>query len=379
MGVEISQILNPGDCADSVHPHPGNFLQSKFWGLFKSRTGWDSYACTMMMSDGVRLEFLALRRKVGKLFTFLYVPFGLGELEQDTDRWIQLSSIGHAVSASLGGSDLFVRFDLPWTIHENSADRDGHSDDSDAIGGSEVVKGIDVQVPDTVILDLSKNEEDILAGMKPKWRYNIRLSEKKGILVSDEGEEALSEFMQLYQETARRDKIAIHPLSYYRELFYTVSQLQEETQRGGRNTSACPRIALYIARHEGEALAGIIVLELGDKATYLYGASSDKKRNLMPTYALQWHAIQSAKQRGAISYDFFGIPPMGADPSHPMAGLYLFKTGFGGDIVHRRGAYDVMLHPAAYHVFRTSEALRLLWHKRIKKGFWRLFRVFISS
>jgi len=245
----------------------------------------------------------------------------------------------------LGKADIFIRFDLPWSV----------SPVLDSIKGSGLYKGTDIQVPDTVMLDITKSEEELLAGMKPKWRYNIRLSQKKGVSVKDEGILGLPTFMDLYKQTAGRDKIAIHSESYYRTLFETVSEVSSESG---------PRLSLYVARHKGEALAGIIVLHMGKRATYLYGASSDKRRNLMPTYALQWHAITEAKRRGEQVYDFFGIPPDGHDASHPMAGLFLFKTGFGGEIVHHCGAYDVALHPIVYWMFRVGEGLRLIWYKK---------------
>ncbi len=370
--IHVKPLLNPRDCVDSVVPH--TFLQSKFWGLFKSRTGWNSYSCNIHLSDRTRLELLVLRRHIGKLFCFLYVPFGLSEVESAPDRWVLLSDIGRALGDQVGGNNLFVRFDLPWLVRDGFSANDHIENQTDELKKRKIAKGVDIQVPDTVVLDLSKPEEDILIGMKPKWRYNIRLSEKKGISVSEEGERGLAEFMRLYQATARRDKIAIHSYPYYQQLFATVSHIQAESNAGALPKTAIPKLNLYIARHEGEALAGIIVLELGDNATYLYGASSGRKRNLMPTYALQWHAILAAKHRGVTSYDFFGIPPGAEDPDHPMAGLYLFKTGFGGDIIHRIGAYDVMLHPLLYPVFRCIESLRLLWYKKVKKGIRKILR-----
>jgi hypothetical protein len=304
---------------------------------------------------------LVLRKRFARFFTFLYVPFGAAELETLPQRGEALATLGMAIGRSLGGTDVFIRFDLPWSA--SSA-----PDPTRELG---LHKGADVQVPDTVILDITRGEEELLAGMKPKWRYNIRLSQKRGVSVKDEGIAGLPVFMGLYKETARRDKIAIHPESYYRALFETASEV---------SSASGPHLSLYVARYGEEALASIIVLHMGKRATYLYGASSEKHRNLMPTYALQWCAIREAKRRGAETYDFFGIPPDGHDASHPMAGLFLFKTGFGGDIVHRCGAYDVALHPVFYRMFRIGERLRLFWHKRIKKTAGRLFHsVFKSS
>jgi lipid II:glycine glycyltransferase (peptidoglycan interpeptide bridge formation enzyme) len=216
-----------------------------------------------------------------------------------------------------------------------------------------------------VLLDLGKAEEDILAGMKPKWRYNIRLAEKKGVVAEDRGPGALGEFYRLYEATARRDRIALHPLRYYERLFSLASDYP--LAEGGLK----PDLHLWVASHEGEALAAIVALYRGRRAVYLYGASSDVKRNLMPAYALQWAAIRAAKAAGCTEYDLYGIPPTD-ESAHAMAGLYRFKTGFGGSIVHRSGSWDYPLKPLLYGAFRAAEAART-WYfkdfrKRTKKG-----------
>ncbi|MGL4987163.1 MAG: lipid II:glycine glycyltransferase FemX, partial [Treponemataceae bacterium] len=104
-----------------------------------------------------------------------------------------------------------------------------------------------------------------------------------------------------------------------------------------------------------------------EEAVYLYGASSNEKRNLMPAYLLQWVAIKDAKESGCIQYDFYGIPPTD-DINHPMHGLYRFKTGFGGRIVHRVGSFDIPFS-IFYLPFRLAESLRSFWFKKIKKIF----------
>jgi lipid II:glycine glycyltransferase (peptidoglycan interpeptide bridge formation enzyme) len=114
---------------------------------------------------------------------------------------------------------------------------------------------------------------------------------------------------------------------------------------------------LYIARHEGDDLAAIMALFRGKQATYLYGASSNIKRNLMAPYALQWRAMQDAKIFGCEVYDLFGIPP-DESPGHPMAGLYRFKTGFGGRIARRPGCWDYPYRPVLHALFSGAENLR---------------------
>jgi hypothetical protein len=126
-----------------------------------------------------------------------------------------------------------------------------------------------------------------------------------------------------------------------------------------------PLVTLYIASHEGSDLAAIITLFTKDEAIYLYGCSSNEKRNLMPAYLVQWTAICDAKKFDSKIYDFYGIPPTN-DEGHPMHGLYLFKTGFGGKLVHRPGTFDVPLS-AMYGFYTMAEKLRAVYHKKFLK------------
>jgi lipid II:glycine glycyltransferase (peptidoglycan interpeptide bridge formation enzyme) len=213
-----------------------------------------------------------------------------------------------------------------------------------------------VQAPDTVLIDLTAPAEGILGRMNPKWRYNIRLAPRKGVAVRRAGEEELPVFYALFQETARRDGIAIHSPDYYRSLF-----------AHARDYPGKQELRLYLAEEGGEALGAIITLFRETEGVYLYGASSDRRRNLMASYALQWRAISDARVEGCQNYDLFGIPPS-ADPAHPMAGLYRFKTGFGGRIIHRSGSWDYPCRPLGAFLFRGLEKIRKSRRDRKKKA-----------
>jgi lipid II:glycine glycyltransferase (peptidoglycan interpeptide bridge formation enzyme) len=241
---------------------------------------------------------------------------------------------------------VFIRFDPPWFVPETEGQNGNRAPSLKAPFRRAAA---DIQPPDTVLIDLRPSEEEILGAMKSKWRYNTGLAEKRGVKVSRPGEQGLPVFYRLLTETAARDGIAIHSMEYYQSLF---AECQEDARGGGK-----AELRLYTAEHEGEALAAIVVLCLGKTATYLYGASSNVKRNLMAPYALQWRAMRDAKESGCALYDMFGIPP-NDDPSHPMAGLYLFKTGFGGSIIHRSGSWDYPQRPLLYAMFRAAEGLR---------------------
>jgi len=321
---------------------PVSFLQTPLWAAFKEKYGWKAYYFRV---DSIFLSVLV--RTIRRLGSIAYVPMG-PEIVPISSRARRdlLTSLAKELKPLLPRDTVFIRFDPPW---EKSSGRSG------------IRKAVmDIQPPDTVILDLSVSEETLLGNMKPKWRYNIRIPEKKGVRVEsyegrDAMEKALPVFYTLYTETASRDGITIHSSRYYRDLFETVLEKKDALT-----------LRIYIARHDEDALAAIIVLFYREEATYLYGASTAKKRNMMPAYALQWQAIRDAKEAGCLRYDFYGIPPTD-DPAHPMHGLFRFKTGFGGRVVHRTGSLDIPLKPIRYRMYSVAEWLRLVWFKKIRK------------
>jgi lipid II:glycine glycyltransferase (peptidoglycan interpeptide bridge formation enzyme) len=299
-----------------------------------------------------------LERGLGAGYRFAYVPHGPDVQVEPAERTAFLAALSKELKPLISPRCMFIRYDPAWYSVEAPVANDVSiaSPERPQLG-SPLVKASDVQPPDTVVLEIQKADEELLAGMKPKWRYNVRLAEKKGVSVTAEGINALDEFYALYQTTAGRDHIGIHPKEYYTKLFSLGHSNPAEPK---------PELNLWVARFEGAALAAIITVFHGNEATYLYGASSDEHRNLMPAYALQWAAIKAARVAGCSTYDFYGIPPVD-DPAHAMSGLYRFKTGFGGGIRHYAGAWDYVLKPAVYTVFRAAERARLYWHKVVKK------------
>lgn len=314
------------------------FLQSGFWGRFKGAFGWTPRSFRFGAT-----HLLLLTRRVGPL-SFAYIPRGPADCgERSSSFWKDLC---HALIPLLPKSTLFIRIDMP--VYDSRSEDDLARP---SFGAPLVKSGADIQPPDTVLLDISQSEESIQAAMKPKTRYNIRLAYKKGVEVRECGAEGLPLWYDLYLETARRDRIAIHGRAYYEALF--------AVERAGG-------VHLLMAYAEGKPCAGIIVLLYGEKATYLYGASANEYRNYMPAYALQWEAILTAKRYGCRRYDLYGIPPSD-DPSHPMHGLYRFKTGFGGSILRYAGCWDYPVRPVLYRLYRCAETLRMTYYRKLKK------------
>ena len=326
-----------------------SFLQSGFWGSFKARFGWNARAFLAEWDSpgGETTPLLVIRRRMGPGFSLAYVPGG-PELPpgfpSSAGPGEALRELAEALRGFLPRNTALIRFDPPWFTEGDIP--------PPLLGKPFSRAAADVQPPDTVIVDLRPSGEAILRGMKPKWRYNIRLAEKKGVTVRRADEEGLDRFYALLRETAKRDGIAIHSRDYYGALFS-----HRRDYAGGGGSPGVPDIRLYLACHGGETLAAIITLFRKTAAVYLYGASSDHKRNLMAPYALQWRAMADARAEGCLEYDLYGIPPR-EDPSHPMAGLYRFKTGFGGRIIHRSGSWDYAYRPVLRHMFTAAEGAR---------------------
>ncbi|AEE16799.1 lipid II:glycine glycyltransferase FemX [Treponema brennaborense] len=344
--------------AESGYGKDIRFLQSSFWADFKAAHGWRAFrfACSKPLRFDASVLIRTFRVPLAGCVSVAYVPMGIDLPNSvipvpDPAEYAQLlKDFAHALKPSLPRHTLCMRFDPPIDLF-SPAERDAYA--AALTAARSCRKALqDIQPPDTVLLNLSHTEDELLENMKPKWRYNIRLAQKKGVAVRVGTPDDIDIFYDLYKTTAERDGIAIHAKTYYRDLL----------ERSGGDDI---RVTLYIASHEDTPLAAIITLFSSREAVYLYGASSNEKRNLMPAYLLQWTAVCDAKKYGAAFYDFYGMPPTD-DESHPMHGLYRFKTGFGGTIVHRPGSIDVPLS-GLYGAYACAERLRGFWHKKIKK------------
>ena len=357
-------------------PEPYHFLQTRFWASFKAMHGWTPYffegTATKADNSSIKFNITVLVRKLKSFISIAYIPLGIelpkaaretlaSDSEQKalyTDEYLfLLQDTARELKKLLPPTVFCIRFDPPIEFFTNEEREEYLRMYKKAYKGEKIClkkSPTDVQPPDTVLLALDKSEEELLSAMKPKWRYNIRLAEKKGVTVKAAGAESIDSFYKVFMETAARDRIAVHGKDYYKSLL--------ELSADGAHV----KTTLYIAEHEGETLAGIITLFTDTEAVYLYGASSDNKRNLMPAYLLQWTAIQDAKKFGSKVYDFYGIPPTD-DEHHPMHGLYRFKTGFGGTVVHRAGSFDMPVKPVLYAFYILLEKLRAFYFKKVRK------------
>jgi len=196
-----------------------------------------------------------------------------------------------------------------------------------------------IQFRNTVLINLTPTPETLLEAMKSKWRYNIRLAERKGVTIRPGGSEDIHLFYRMYSATAARDGFLIRPEAYYGDVW------QQFLKAGQAD--------MLLASVEGEVVGGLMLFIFGSTAWYMYGASTGQQRQLMPNHLLQWAAICRAKECGCLSYDMWGAPDI-FDETDRMHGVYRFKSGFGGQVVQGLGAFDFPVNPLLYRLFTSA-------------------------
>ena len=346
------------------HAYP-QFLQTSSWASLKNSFGWQATRVVVdgfSAGDGARRLIggasMLLRSAAG--ITLAYVPRGpvvdWGDVAQT--RTVVTAVREHA--RAMGASVLLVEPELP--------------DSSEAQGLLSHLgfrrSPNTVQPPSTIMLDITGDEDAVLARMKSKWRYNVRLAQRKGVTVRELPREELPSFYHLMAETAERDRFYVHSNDYYAAAYDLF------TPESG---------AFLLAEYEGQALGALVVLLCGKMAWYVWGASSNHERSRMPNYALQWAAMRWARARGATRYDFWGIPDeigqlavglargsgagtpvdemsidLDALPGHDLWGVYRFKQGFGGEVVRHVGTWEMPLQSIGYRVFQAGRKAQSL-------------------
>lgn len=302
-------------------------LQTWQWGEIKARHGWRPTRMVLREDGALIACAQVLRRPLPYTpFGVLYVPKGPA-LACDDLRCLprvlaaleQFAREQHAI---------FIKIDPDIPLHHPAVA-------TLAQRGWRVSKE-QIQFHNTVVLDLTRSEAELLAAMKPKWRYNIRLAQRRGVRVQVGGVGDLELFYTMYAETSARDGFLIRPFSYYRDVWSTM--LDAGWAR------------LLLARVDEEVVAGLILFVFGKRAWYFYGASRNVHRERMPNHLLQWEAMRWAKAQGCLEYDFWGAPDILREDA-PMYGVYKFKQGFGGTFVERIPAHDFVASPMLYWLY----------------------------
>ncbi|MCL4267447.1 MAG: peptidoglycan bridge formation glycyltransferase FemA/FemB family protein [Anaerolineae bacterium] len=333
------------DAFVAAHPQ-GSLLQTTGWARLKNRFGWRSHR-VWLKRDGCIAAGAQLLYKSAALglMKMAYIPHGpLVDWTDAEQTAVLFNQIDHSVyerrAAIVKMEPLVWQEDMSPTAWQAICQQHELRPETDTI-----------QPPQTVIVDLRPSLDDILAAMKQKTRYNIRLAAKKGVTTRLGSRRDLPAFVQLMQLTGQRDGFGIHTPLYYQAAY----EIFAETGQA----------ALWLAELEEQAgmakpLAAIMVFTLGTSAYYLYGASGNEERERMPNYAVQWAAIEWAKNQGCQTYDLWGIPDAPeaeleanfTNRHDGLWGVYRFKRGFGGQIKRTVGATDRVYNNLAYKLYQ---------------------------
>ncbi len=334
-----------------VANHPqGHLLQSYAWGDFKSRHRWPvtRVAVTAPGSSEILAGAQILFRQMAGV-SLAYIP--KGPLVDWSNQPLSNALIRTLRLACRPNRAVYLKIEPNLTANPEL-------EDTLTYGYGFRLSGETVQPRSTIRVDLTGSPEKILERMKPKTRYNIRLAERRGVschLAGPNSPADFNQFFQLMEATGERDKFGVHSAEYYRDGWKTFASSPPD----------CGSAALWLARFEGKIIAGVLVFAFGRESAYLYGASSDEHRREMPTYLLQWKAMEWARQQNAHYYDFWGIPDevgAGEDEHEDLEnknirdglwGVYRFKQGFGGEVTRYAGAFDLVFNRPLY----------LLWQK----------------
>jgi peptidoglycan pentaglycine glycine transferase (the first glycine) len=358
------QVLSQGEWDSAVAGLPGaHVLQSWEWGECKARFGW-SCERRIWLDDESRPAAAAqiLRRtvRIGPFHaTLFYVPKGplldwrIAPLRDSILRDLE------TLVRSCGGIQLKIDPDVLLGTGIPGSETGRDEGEGNEIVGCWRARGWrfspeQVQFRNSVVWDIRPAEAELLAAMKPKARYNIRLAQKHGVSVREAGAADLPLLFRMYAETADRDGFVIRAEDYYRDVWGAML-------RAGR---AQP----LLAEVEGLPVAALILFHFAGRGWYLYGMSRSLHREKMPNHLLQWEAVRWLKSHGCASYDLWGAPDE-FSAADPLWGVLQFKLGFGATVTRSAGAWDyapAAVRYAAYHRIlpRLLDLTRLFARRR---------------
>jgi peptidoglycan pentaglycine glycine transferase (the first glycine) len=363
-------------------PNP-HFLQTYEWGQVKAKYGWQPIYLAWDREGKMQEErglssfnfhpsaaALILKRQIlrngfAARLSILYSP--KGPLLDWSDEVLRNRVLNDLQAFAKKQDAIFLKTDPDVVLgtgvpqaEDDYIDKGGQVVMSELKRRGWLYSSDQIQFKNTVLIDLNPSEEELLAQMKQKTRYNIRLAEKKGVNLRVGNQEDLGMLYKMYAETSIRDGFVIRDEDYYKTVWNLFMK------------AGSPACVPLIADVNGEPVAAIFVFYFAERAYYVYGMSRDKHREKMPTYLLQWEAIKRAKTMGCRVYDLWGAPDV-LDESDSMWGVYRFKEGLGGKVVRTLGAWDFAPHPFWYKLYseiipRALDVMRSRGKARTKQS-----------
>lgn len=340
---------------DSLRTLPrAHVLQTWEWGEFKrATTGWVPERLMFRRDDKPAAMASILRRSIGPL-SVMYVPKGPA-LDYD-DETLVTEVLDHLQGAARRRFAIWLKIDPDVVLGRGVP---GEPDAADHPSGQAVLRTLQargwrfsndqVQFRNTITLDLTRGEDELLAAMSQNTRRKVRTAEKKGVTVRAATLDDLPALYNLYRVTGARDGFLIRPAAYY--------------EKAWRDFMQAGLAHALIAELDGQPIAHVILFHFGRTCWYFYGASSNEGRETMPNYALQWQALLWAKAQGYAVYDMWGAPDT-FDETDGMWGVYEFKRGFRGTVTRHIGAWDYAPFPPLYQLYAHVWPRLLAWRRR---------------
>lgn len=387
----ISQLPNP------------HFLQTYEWGQVKAAYGWQPHYLVWddagfsvstdfstlplrpVKAAALVLKKSVLSRGLAARLCILYAPKGplldWGDDALRTRVLNDLQRFAHQQGA------IFLKLDpdvalgtgIPGT-ETDRAESGGEAVRADLSRRGWRFSEDQIQFRNTVLVEVgTSTEEEILAHMKQKTRYNVRLGPKKGVSVRVGNQDDWPMLYKMYAKTSLRDGFVIRDEAYYRKVWGQFDNSEVEhsifdtrTSNIEYRVSNIPLAQALIAEVDGEPVAAVFLFAFGGRAYYVYGMSREAHREKMPTYLLQWEAMKWAKARGCSTYDLWGAPDV-FDESDSMWGVFRFKDGLGGQVLRTLGAWDYAPNPLWYAMYTKVvpmllDVMRSRGKARVRQG-----------
>jgi lipid II:glycine glycyltransferase (peptidoglycan interpeptide bridge formation enzyme) len=327
---------------------PGaHILQSREWGLVKARLGWAMLPHVWRSSSGhVQAAAMVLQRTIrmggfAMRLRMLYVP--RGPLLDWADAALSARVLDDLQVLARRRGAILVKIDpevpcgtgVPGAPDE-TANPTGANLSEELGRCGWLFSNEQVQFRNTVLVDLSASEENLLSNMKQKTRYNINLAQRKGVSVRIGASDDFDLLYRMYAETSVRDGFVIRDRQYYMHVWQTFLQ--------------AGMLEPLIAEVAEQPVAGVMIFRFAGRAWYFYGMSRAAHREKMPNHLLQWEAMRRARAAGCRVYDLWGAPDI-FNEGDSMWGVYRFKEGLGGKVLRTLGAWDFPAQPLLYRFY----------------------------